>query len=120
MPELGVVLHGRVDVEDAGFADEGVGADVNAPGVNAVRLRLVAEDDRVLPEDGVGADGDEIGAPGHEGRVDDGVGADLGAEQPQVEAVEGPTEPRHGCAADEAADGPEAEVAETPDRDTLL
>ena len=56
VPELGAVLHDCVDVDDRAFAHEGIGTDLDRAGVNAVRQRLVAVDDGVLPHDRIRTD----------------------------------------------------------------
>src|SRR4051794_12729380 len=46
--QLRTVLHGRVDIQDAGFSDKRVGPDVDRPGLNEVRLCPVTGNDRVF------------------------------------------------------------------------
>src|SRR5688572_28375643 len=53
MTELRVVAHRGIDIDDARLADEGIAADVDRADVNEVGLRAIAENDRVLAQDGV-------------------------------------------------------------------
>jgi hypothetical protein len=73
VPELGVVTHGRADIQHAGLADKGVAADLDRSGMDEIGLRAVAQQDGVLAQDGVVADGDEVGADRDEPALEDDI-----------------------------------------------
>src|SRR5439155_16741293 len=87
--ELRPIAHGRVDVEHGPLPDEGVPADRDRPGLDSPRMRPVALEERLLADDRPRADGEQIGAHRYAPGEDHDARADLRAERPQVEHVEG-------------------------------
>src|SRR5438045_6006233 len=113
MAELRAVAHRSVDVDHARFADEGIRADLDRADVNEVRLRAIAEDDRILAQDCVVADGQQVGANRTMAGADDDAAADLRAHQAQIDVVERRAgEDHYWRGPHQGLDDPEAEISE--------
>ena len=103
MTELRVVAHRSVDVEHAPFADERVAADRHRAHMDEVRLRAIAEQARVLADDGVVTDRHKVGTDRRVPAAQDHVAADPGAHQAKIGIVDrcaDEGEPRAMCASE--------------------
>src|SRR6185503_541192 len=76
MPELRVVAHRGIDIDDTRFPDEGIAADLDRADVDEVRLSAITENDRVLAQDSIVADRNHVCADRAELAADHGVAAD--------------------------------------------
>ena len=120
MTELRVVAHRSVYVEHAPFADERVAADRHRADMDEVRLRAIAEQDRVVADDGVVTDRHKVGTDRRDPAAQDHVAADPGAHQAQIGIVERcADEGSNRRCAHQGLDGPEAEICKAPDRNRL-
>ena len=112
--EAGTVAHHRVGLDQRALPDHGAGTDAHPSGPDRAGPHLVPGERHAVPDDGVRADLEQVGADGHGAREDHRAGADACAEGPQVERVERRGGVGERAGAHQRGDRPEPDVVQAP------
>ena len=112
--------HGVDDLEHARFPHKGAPANANGAQVKATAKGAVACGDDCPGDEGVVAHVEEVRGDRNQGRGDDRVAADPGAQQAQIDVENRPaSEDVGGSRARHEPDDPKAEIGKAPERDDL-
>ena len=122
VPELGAVPQDGADVQDRLLAGERARADGDRAGLDHTGPRAVAGEVAVLADHRAGPDAQQVGAHRHVRGEDDRAAADLGAQRPQVQAVQRGTgaQPRQRVGRHQRLDHPEPEIGQAPHPDSAV
>lgn len=109
-----------MDLEHRRLADEAVSSKSDGAGLDQTTVGSVATEDRVLANDCVVADCEQVSANRHASGEDDDASADLGAQGPEVEQVDRRAGEQHEWVClDEGFDEPEADMLKAPDAEVV-